>query len=1395
MKNTELNTIAVSQIFQKHYDYYQNIGVETIQQQAGQVEQVSSDYQGRVIYELLQNAFDKAHKKIIVKVVNNVLYIANDGTRFNYVIGYDYLKNNSLRGDFQSLCSISTSTKTAATSIGNKGVGFKSAFSIAEDNFVNVFTDGELVYPDGSKGIERINFRIYDTFKDPDLIPADLDENIGDNLKEKIDLIQRSFPDRGVPGYYFPLRIFNYEDIIQQLFNDGFVTVIQIHLANRQEITKLFNEIKAVHFQFVRLKYPEYPADFSIDFSIDDDEKFERKISDDTNKLCSVKIQNAQLTKLAKEAGISIAEPEVSIFIKENAKGLIYNYLPTQVKSPFKHIDFHADFHTTVDRKSINFDGKIGAYNKALLQACIELYFEVLNSYLDEGDKIDFGHTFINAPLVDFKLQYFDWNYFQIFPSNQVYQLVRNALEIWNYNVNDYSYETSSYLIAALAAKYFKIKRTEEQHHSFFTNIVSFIEYFGRNDGQEYKWLDLFKTQLAQALKEKKANVIPEFTDYTSKELVFRKASDLLIKVPDFIGINITSFEIKDVSLRKILGIKEFTDFNEILKYFRQTSYSGDFNKESITETQQQEVLKSLMLIFTNKREQIQVSTHRYLKMYNSRDRENNSLLNQANFNISTVFLKTKTGRYKPAQLCKKIDLDLHFLNFTGLDKELDSFLKFLGVSLDTSYIFADNRIFKALKDGLNFIPTPFGSNSSIEKLTGETILKNIRVISTKECNVHPALINDNNYTFLSNISGSKIKLELDSLLVKQYESFPEEYVSILFDKVKTAPPGIERLYPKIFQKFHEFHGQYLTKKRHTLQWIDKSGEFYIVKNEGDFEKISKNNIPILYYSELYQVPQELNQKIVEIVDGSIEITDVDNVTDQMVETLNNRMVFILSAISRSSLSDLNYKEDSSKVLNIQSLLRNLKVMNVGSLKREMFCKGIDIKFDSTFDTLIDYTTSTIYFRKDCTTRRKTESISRYLFSNISIVSDLEIILFLKTPEELESDYSKEEQLFFKSIWVEDYKAQFQNFVLDLLNGLINSTESPDNNWFTYNASYKSPVLIELSSENKLSELQLRIEQFKGKYHGLFDDFCLNIDFSLNDERVSKMLAFLSECKGAMVNSYVIELQKLTKCLGVDESIDRIEQELIELFKYSTATDETTLSSKKIVKQIEVERKVESIYANISKVTASAIGEYTAAGTGDIMPFHINHKKLIFQGTESFAQDGSFLEATGAGGEVEVLGYYISFFLTFSIEERRKGINEIYDTIALKLGNDSHLIFKKECLKSIGNNEKLRKALIPFLYIAMHYKFSYFDIIAYKDGKPVIIEVKTTQNSNNRSFFISNAEINEAIKEKNYEIVRVTPTEIIFMGNPIKNFINMLGTIQGANYKLTPGNYKFEFSK
>lgn len=89
------------------------------------------DYQGRFLFELLQNAVDRAERDIRVHLDTEsaVLYFANDGQRFSI---RECVDTDERLCDFHAMCSINTSSKKASESIGNKGVGIKSVWEVAE---------------------------------------------------------------------------------------------------------------------------------------------------------------------------------------------------------------------------------------------------------------------------------------------------------------------------------------------------------------------------------------------------------------------------------------------------------------------------------------------------------------------------------------------------------------------------------------------------------------------------------------------------------------------------------------------------------------------------------------------------------------------------------------------------------------------------------------------------------------------------------------------------------------------------------------------------------------------------------------------------------------------------------------------------------------------------------------------------------------------------------------------------------------------------------------------------------------------------------------------------------------------------------------------------------------
>jgi hypothetical protein len=113
----------------------QNLGVyraaqSRLQEDVSQEAQVTSDYRGRLVYELLQNADDAMGES------------PDDSDRVSFLVSDDYLWiANSGRPltdeDVQGLCGLGASSKvdahgTRRASIGHKGLGFKSVLEITE---------------------------------------------------------------------------------------------------------------------------------------------------------------------------------------------------------------------------------------------------------------------------------------------------------------------------------------------------------------------------------------------------------------------------------------------------------------------------------------------------------------------------------------------------------------------------------------------------------------------------------------------------------------------------------------------------------------------------------------------------------------------------------------------------------------------------------------------------------------------------------------------------------------------------------------------------------------------------------------------------------------------------------------------------------------------------------------------------------------------------------------------------------------------------------------------------------------------------------------------------------------------------------------------------------------
>jgi hypothetical protein len=1398
-------------LFENHYNYYQTVGTETIKQQAGQVEQVSSDYQGRVIYELLQNAFDKALNKIKVIVLDGILYIANDGGKFTYLANYNYENGSENRGDFQALCSISTSEKDVNTSIGNKGVGFKSVFAVSDHGYADIHTIGEIFSDGESPEAAKISFRIYDSFKDSGHIPLELPNAPAEKLKLQITKANIGNRERGVPGYYYPILIEGNNDAITQLFDEDFVTVIQIPLSkiSLQKVHKLFVEIQAVHFHFVQLRIDK-PLSVTFNFDTDENLAFVKYVQNDKEKGNYISCQLKENVKeLALSAGINILTPQVAVYLKNginknSGPGKLYNYLPTTIDSSFLMADFHADFHTTVDRTSINWELNVGAYNNALLEACLELYFICLNSYLDPENRITLNIKYLDiSRLPDLNLSFFSWEFLTGNARLKSWETVRRILNL------DNNYKIASSFIARIAKKYFdnsNIKSVED-YKSFFEKSSFFIDLFARYSGQVYQHAKDFKNELGKQLIDLDARIIPNDNNGSyslQEELIYRenKREETLYSPPTFIGINIFGFRIIDEDFRKALKIKEFTDRNEILKYYRQVSPNGDYHLEfQFSELQQQELLLSIANLMGKINENI-ISTHRYAN-YLSR-KTDNTTANLANFSISTLFLKTKNLErpYKPAQLCSTNELDYSFLPMLPKEISVETFLKYLGVSFADQYRFVDNPVIEHLQAGLNYIPALWKRPSAqVDPLAYENVVNEIRLIFKNKI-YDPALINENQYPFLLNIKTNDCSQEAKLMLIRQYNLFPPAYFIRLRSVLENSlgqKESLLRLYQNIFERMLKETKTVLISQNGQLRFLDANAHYYLIGNESDFHLLHDKNIPVLcYYSKKLEEGQyDLKAKLISFKEREFHIGGSEDVTAHFQNLIDSKIFYLLLEISAFKESDWDFFDSPLKITELSRKLSSYRYVKVDKLEREIVTDLLEVPILD--QRRYDSNEKCLYFRKNLSQSLLGEAISKVIFRNTRFARIAELILFHKSENALSQEYLAGNTVnyqTFKEYWINDYSGKFLRFSLLVLSKFNNSKKIEDDEWFRFNRLHQSSVILNADKTGEIELLkQIIIDQRENFEEGIFSDFKLDIDLEMYTPALARLQYFLGNEQGIAADNLMAKLNLLYNRVGIEDEIIELEKEILAEFPQAFTANISNQDLNKASQSVQLDAKIEGIFQSLKVAEEKQKKYFQAAGRAIVVSLPIKLKKVIFQGKE-LPTEGC--EVTGASGEVEVLFLLIKHLLTLKPSLRIAAITAVNALIVSKLKNNletlqKHDLYFRSALENVRNNEALTKALIPFYYITLHYKFAFIDLFGWYDNRAVMIEVKSTRNARKNEFTISGSEVNEAMANDNYIIVRVTAEAIIFLGNPIYDIKEKITAIKGSNFEIIPTGYNFKF--
>ncbi|SFN16617.1 protein of unknown function [Algoriella xinjiangensis] len=1321
----------LKEVLRKHYANYTNQSVENIKRDAKGLLHIISDYEGRVVFELLQNAFDRADKNIRICIKNGLLYVANDGTPFTYVLDFDYENgDNTIRGDFQSICSVYTSSKTVSSAIGNKGIGFKSVFSIAKKQnpdevyptrSVDIFTKGQFIDA-ASKTSQMGAFRLYEMIRQAEVLTSIFNDADLKIQQEKIRNAQKEYPDTGIPGYYFPIEIDTQEAVVQDLFAQGYCTVIAIELEDSQIIGELIKQNlvqNGIHFEFIQLKHQNKP--FQVSIALDEEHLMTKEVKLNNPNLIHCTINDEKLIQLAQNAGIDVETINIGLYLRADDKGKLYNYLPTDVASPFPFVDFHADFRTTLNRKNINWDGAVGEYNKALLQACIELLFT-----LWKPEDLQLNTTYINNCSKDNKEKW----HFNFLKSN--FKINSETAKIISliFNIDSWNYRPLVNWIGANTKVFFENKDKAQQiYEEFYKVLIDFSRCIASDYYQKkHSKVEHLFSQLKESFNKNAVIYLPEIISKEHVEVFFEKDKK---NISTLLDLKFTTVEIDDSYegkiLKRALNIKDASDINEYLRFFRQTNLSGVVQIDAISEQQQIELLQNVYSFYIRKQERDSTFCERYANVLDVESREKNSLKNQARFSISTLFLKVKGEKYKPAQLCCIEDIDEEFRKTLNLP---DDFFSFLGVSPIPFIKVYDQRIYVQLDNGIDYIPGVVSKNIENDRIDKNIVL-NCFIHLKDKTPVHPALINDNHsdiFSSIKNIRHKELRPVLELLQVKKYDSFSQEYFFVLKEylekvlRISAHYDSLRVFYASTFQLFCK-NNVWLIFTDEGLKFTT-TVNFSIFKTKMDIENaINQKFENFLYYEAdkgLYD--ERLVEKVIEL-EEYFEYNDnsIPDITTDFFKELIIRIPYLLCEITNDNQSDRNYLDYD---YNILETIATSKVFKVDSIKVVRKSKVFEYNYITTF-----FIKNNQVFITDDSNKNKSKVLSYLLFNTYRFSEKIEILLYNRSIEDLFNEYNNIEINILKKKYDISYQSKRELFIAKIV------AKFPE---------------VDISEDHWNFETSNSIQALK------------------NVEKFDSFRSFFVELK------YSEDFKDYDFGLDIIYSSNEIEDLKVEISQQPIKNEELDFLYHKLSKNLESKNIVFSSQSdNIIKSSNRSI------------------KKKVIKNIAFDSSSSEELETIGSNGEHEVLNYFVNKYYQLDTGDRKVVLNSIFELIKGVVDDIKYYEeLKDELLINLSSNDTL-KTLIPYLYITNKYKYSYFDLVGFEGVDACFVEVKTT-SSNRRDFYISQAEIDCALKNENYQIVRVNSEEIIFLGNPIEKFKDQLNGFQNSQYKLTFTKYKIE---
>lgn len=332
-------------------------------------EDLKKSYEGRELFELLQNADDAwvesngKKSKVIIELRNDALIIKNNGIPFN-------------AETINNLCQGNASGKLSQNYIGCKGIGFRSVLNCADEIFI---------YSGAGDAYYSVRFSKEFAAKKLALI-----KHLSHIQKEIQDLqckgLNPEVPILAVPEYVWPIsKSFDTEihlilrpverDSLYKKFKEDIDTFNKNVLLFLPHITEIEFKIEETKIEYLCLQDDKDNSLFIIKKKING-----KEIESDSYHLYSTE-ENVTLqsgaTKPAKFAvGIPVKETTIHDYL--------YTFFPIlNVASPLPAL-LHGTFHLTPNRNSL--DSDLISENELIFEKLLEFYIKTVVKY-SEGNR------------------------------------------------------------------------------------------------------------------------------------------------------------------------------------------------------------------------------------------------------------------------------------------------------------------------------------------------------------------------------------------------------------------------------------------------------------------------------------------------------------------------------------------------------------------------------------------------------------------------------------------------------------------------------------------------------------------------------------------------------------------------------------------------------------------------------------------------------------------------------------------------------------------------------------------------------------------------------------------------------------------------------------------------